>query len=90
MREGGAIPLMLRRSGAADDDVVVAVEARVAESLLDLTRPRRIGGQMLASAPYVRRHLVEHAAAGRVLNGRAAAHRRPVEISRREGDLPKG
>ena len=42
------------------------VEARIAEALLPLTRPRSASGP----AAYVRRHLVEHAAAGDVLDGR--------------------
>lgn len=33
-----------------------------------LTRPRRVAGQVLPPPPYIRRHTIEHAAAGHVLD----------------------
>src|SRR4051794_17856120 len=49
---------------------VAGVEARIAEALLPLTAPQRVGSTVLPPPPYVRRHLVEHAAAGEVLDDR--------------------
>jgi hypothetical protein len=46
------------------------VERRIAGELARLSAPREIGGQVVAPAPYVRRHLAEHAAAGQILNDR--------------------
>ncbi len=79
-------------------DESVAVEARIAESLLPLTRVREVGGQVLPPAPYVRRHAVEHAAAGGVLDGRYlsagflpfvdAARLRPLLAGRAVGTEP--
>ena len=48
----------------------VAVEARIAAELLRLTRPRLSHGQVIPPPPYVRRHAVEHAAAGNALDDR--------------------
>ena len=56
--------------GGLEADETVAVEARIAEELLRLTRVRRVGGQVLPPAPYMRRHTVEHAAAGQMLDER--------------------
>lgn len=56
--------------GGLEVDEIVAVEARIAEELLRLTRGRRVGSQVLPPAPYVRRHAVDHAAAGQVLDER--------------------
>ena len=42
------------------------VEARIAEALLPLTALHRVGSAVLPPHSYVRRHLVEHAAAGGV------------------------
>jgi hypothetical protein len=49
-------------------DEVAAAEARIAGELLRLTRLRRVAGRVLPPPPYVRRHEVEHAAAGHVLD----------------------
>ncbi len=56
--------------GGLEADETVAVEARIAEELLRLTRGRRAGSQVLPPAPYVRRYAVEHAAAGQMLDER--------------------
>ena len=45
-----------------------AIEARIAAALSGLATPHRIGGIDLAPPTYIRRHLVEHAHAGGVLN----------------------
>jgi hypothetical protein len=55
--------------GPGSDDVA-AIEARIAEELLRLTRPRRVGNQVLPPPSYVCRHAVEHAAEGQVLDDR--------------------
>ena len=49
---------------------VAEVEARIAEALLPLIAPQRVGSALLPPPAYVRRHLVEHAAAGGVLDDR--------------------
>ena len=51
-----------------DPAQIHAVEARIATELARLAHPRQSGGQPLAPAPYVRRHLSEHAAAGHQIN----------------------
>ncbi|PZS40649.1 MAG: hypothetical protein DLM62_01780, partial [Pseudonocardiales bacterium] len=51
-----------------DPAQIQAVEARIATELARLAHPRQPGGQPLAPAPYVRRHLSEHAAAGHHIN----------------------
>jgi hypothetical protein len=56
--------------GGFEADATVAVEARIAEELLRLTRGRRVGSQVVPPAPYLRRHAVEHAAAGQILDER--------------------
>jgi WD40 repeat protein len=52
------------------DAEVRGVEARIAEELLPLLQPRPVAGTAPAPPAYVRRHLVEHAAAGEVLDER--------------------
>lgn len=49
------------------DDPVAAVEARIATELQRVSGARRAGLQVVPPAPYLRRHLAEHAAAGDVL-----------------------
>ncbi len=49
---------------------MAAVEARIAEGLLPLTRAKRVGHALLPPPAYVRRYAVEHAAAGGVLDHR--------------------
>ncbi len=44
------------------------VEARIAGELARLALPRRVAGRLIPPAPYVRRHAIEHAAAGGVLD----------------------
>lgn len=56
--------------GGLDADETVAVEARIAEELLRLTRVRRVDSQVVPPVPYVRRHAVEHAAADQMLDER--------------------
>ena len=53
-------------NGAGD---IQETEARIADALLPLTRTRTEPGRARGPAPYLRRHLVEHAAAGGILNG---------------------
>lgn len=82
--------------GGLEADETVAVEARIAEELLRLTRPRRVGSQVAPPAPYGRRHAVEHAAAGQMLDERYlsaeflpfvdAARLRPLVADRRRGN----
>lgn len=45
------------------------VEARITRKLTELARARKLAGRALPPPPYIRRHLVEHAAAGEVLDG---------------------
>ena len=47
-----------------------AVEARIAIEMARLVDPRRLRAQVVPPPPYVRRHVVEHAAAGEVLDDR--------------------
>ncbi len=61
---------MERLGGRVPDDDQASVEARIAESLVPLTRVRRRGGGMDEPPPYVRRHVVEHAWAGGCLDDR--------------------
>ena len=51
-----------------NDDDSVAIEARIVGALRTLAEPRSIDGQQFPPPSYVRRHLVEHAHAGGVLN----------------------
>jgi len=55
------------------DDDVAAVEGRITDALLPLTRAWGAGRTLVPPPPYVRRHVVEHAAAGGVLDGRLLA-----------------
>lgn len=52
------------------DEDVAEVEARLARALLPLTSYQRVGSALLPPPAYVRRHFVEHAAAGGVLDDR--------------------
>jgi len=49
-------------------DEIRGVQRRIARELRRLTDARYISGQMVPPPPYVRRHLVEHAHAGGVLD----------------------
>jgi hypothetical protein len=71
--------------GGLDADETVAVEARIAEELLRLTRCRRVGSQVVFPAPYVRRHAVEHAAAGQMLDERYLSARSSCRLWMRPG-----
>ena len=61
---------MTTASRAEAEADVVAVEARVASELARIADPQPRGGLLNPPMPYVRRHAVEHAAAGGVLDGR--------------------
>ncbi|WP_130295385.1 WD40 repeat domain-containing protein [Pseudonocardia sediminis] len=64
---------------------VVEVEARIAEALTSLAVPRRAGPVSVPPPGYVRRHLVEHAAAGgamtdAVINPRTLPYLDPARV----------
>jgi hypothetical protein len=57
-----------RRTVSGDLREHVQVEARISAELFRLAQPHRVASRVVPPPAYVRRHLVEHAAAGAVLD----------------------
>ena len=82
LRAPGQLPRSSDRLGVQDGEQadqaergsqtqeVRAVEVRIARELARLVDPQRLGAQLVPPVPYIRRHAVEHAAAGGVLDER--------------------
>ncbi|QIY54459.1 hypothetical protein HEP86_07985 [Streptomyces sp. RPA4-5] len=56
-------------TGSSNEDECRAVEGRITDALSRLARPRQVAGDLVAPPAYVRRHVVEHAAAAGNVDG---------------------